>query len=100
MSAAHQPPKPQSAPTMSAPHDSDSATQALAASIYNQLVKEAVVISITDAGSSASITANPEGLAKISFKLAEVFLETGAALRASAKPKTAVFDVNQMDFGG
>lgn len=99
MSAAHHPPKPPSAPTMSAPQDGDGAVQALAASIYIQLVKDAVVISAAAGGGNASITANPESLARISYKLAEAFIDTGDAIRASAKPKTAVFDVNQMDFG-
>jgi len=84
---------------MSAPQEGDGAVQALAASIYIQLVKDAVVISAAAGGGNASITANPESLARISYKLAEAFIDTGDAIRASAKPKTAVFDVNQMDFG-
>lgn len=99
MSAAHHPPKPVSAPTMSAPQEGDSAVQALAASIYIQLVKDAVVIGSAETGGNTTITANAESLARISYKLAEAFIDTGDAIRASAKPKTAVFDVNQMDFG-
>lgn len=100
MSTAHQAPKPATAASGgAAPQDYDNAVQALAASIYVQLVKDAVVVSVSDSGSNASISANPEALAKISYKLAETFLDTGAAIKASAKPKTEVFDVNKMDFG-
>lgn len=84
---------------MPAPTEHDIDVKTLATSIYIQLVKDAVAINITDAGSTASISANPESLAKISYKLAEVFVDTGAAIKASSKPKTVAFDVNQMDFG-
>ena len=96
MSSAHQPPKPQPATTMSAPQSGDHAVQALATSIYIQLVKEAVVI---DATHKVSVSADPAALAKLSYVLAESFIDTGEAIKASAKPKTEVFDVNKMDFG-
>ena len=84
---------------MSVPTEHDIDVKNLATSIYIQLVKDAVVFSTTDQGSTASITASPEGLATISFKLAEAFLDTSAGIKARAKPKSVAFDVNQMDFG-
>ena len=81
---------------MSTPKDGDHALQALAASIYIQLVKDAVVF---DATHKASMKADAASLAKLSYQLAESFMDTGDALKASAKPKTEVFDVNKMDFG-
>lgn len=70
----------------------------LAASIYVQLVKEAVVISVSDAGSTASITANPEALARISFKLSEAFVHASNDIKNDEKPKFAEFDVAKLDF--
>ena len=70
----------------------------LAAQIYIQLIKEAVVINVTDAGSTAALTASPEALAKMSFTLAEAFLNAGDEIKAGAQPKFAKFDVDKLDF--
>ena len=70
----------------------------LAAQIYIQLIKETVVINVTDAGGQASLTASPESLAKMSFKLAEAFLNAGDEIKAGAQPKVAKFDIDKLDF--
>ena len=70
----------------------------LAAQIYIQLIKEAVVINVTDAGSTAALTASPDSLAKMSFKLAEAFLNAGDEIKAGTQPKFAKFDVDKLDF--
>src|SRR5260221_4263318 len=70
----------------------------LAARIYIQLIKEAVAINVTDAGSTASLTASPESLAKMSFALAEAFLNAGDEIKAGTQPKFAKFDIDKLDF--
>ncbi len=66
----------------------------MAAQIYVKLASEAIVV--TDA--AAKITASPESLAKISFKLAEAFHKAEAEMKASAAPVHAKFDVDKLDF--
>ena len=66
----------------------------MAAQIYVHLASEAIVV--TDA--AAKITASPESLAKISFKLAEAFHKAEAEMKASAAPVHAKFDVDKLDF--
>ena len=66
----------------------------MAAQIYVQLASDAIVV--TDA--AAKITASPESLAKISFKLAEAFHKAEAEMKASAAPVHAKFDVDKLDF--
>ncbi len=74
------------------------AVRELAAQIYIQLVKEAVVINVTDAGSTASLTASPESLAKMSFTLADAFINAGDEIKAGTQPKVAKFDIDKLDF--
>ena len=66
----------------------------MAAKIYIQLASDAIVV--TDA--AAKISASPESLAKISFKLAEAFHKAEAEMKASAAPKHTKFDVDKLDF--
>lgn len=92
-------PKPASGSGSSAQDDGEHRhIRELAAQIYIQLVKDAVVINVTDAGSTAALTANPDSLAKMSFKLAEAFLNAGDEIKASAQPKVAKFDIDKLDF--
>ena len=66
----------------------------MAAQIYVQLASDAIVV--TDA--AAKITASPESLAKIAFKLSEAFHKAEAEMKASAAPVHAKFDVDKLDF--
>ena len=66
----------------------------MAVQIYVKLASDAIVV--TDA--AAKITASPESLAKISFKLAEAFHKLEAEMKASAAPKHAAFDASKLDF--
>ena len=66
----------------------------MAAKIYVHLASEAIVV----ADAAAKITASPESLAKISFKLAEAFHKAEAEMKASAAPVHAKFDVDKLDF--
>ena len=66
----------------------------MAAQIYISLVNGAIVV----ADDTAKIAANPEGLAKVSFKLAEAFNKVESESKANAKPKNQAFDVNTLDF--
>ncbi len=66
----------------------------MAIQIYINLASNAIVV--TDA--TAKITASPESLAKISFKLAEAFQKLETEMKASAAPKHAAFDVDKLDF--
>ncbi len=92
-------PQPAAASSSAAPDDhGHGAVRELAAQIYIQLVKEAVVINVTDAGSTASLTASPESLAKMSFTLAEAFINAGDEIKAGTQPKFAKFDVDKLDF--
>jgi hypothetical protein len=50
---------------------------------------------VTD--SAAQIKANPENLAKISFKLAEAFQRVSAALAQESGPKNQGFDMQGVD---
>lgn len=65
----------------------------LAARIYMELICRNVVV--TD--SAAQIKANPENLAKISFKLAEAFQRVSAAVTQESGPKNQGFDVQGVD---
>lgn len=65
----------------------------LAAKIYMELICRNVVV--TD--SAAQIKANPENLAKISFKLAEAFQRVSAALAQESGPKNQGFDMQGVD---
>ena len=66
----------------------------MAALIYVQLVNAQVAVS----DDSVKIATNPEGLAKVSFKLAEAFHKAERDIHASAAPTSVKFDVNKLDF--
>ncbi len=66
----------------------------MAAQIYVQLVNAQVAVS----DEAVKIATNPEGLAKVSFKLAEAFHKAERDLIASAAPTSVKFDVNKLDF--
>jgi hypothetical protein len=75
-------------------HNEHDPVREMAAKIYVQLASDAIVV--TDA--AAKISASPESLAKISFKLAEAFHKAEAEMKASAAPKHTKFDVDKLDF--
>ena len=66
----------------------------MAIQIYINLASNAIVVS----DATAKITASPESLAKISFKLAEAFQKLETEMKASAAPEHAAFDVDKLDF--
>lgn len=82
-----------SAPSIVAPAD---ARRDLAASIYIELVCRNVVVTET----AAQIKSNPENLARISFKLAEAFLQVDTALKESSMPKNQDFDMKAAELPG
>jgi len=61
----------------------------LASSIFIELVCRNVVVT----ESAAKINANPENLARISFKLAETFQRVDVELKAPTQPKNQEFDM-------
>jgi len=71
---------------------SDAATD-LAAKIYIELVCRNVVVT----EGAAQIKANPENLAKISFKLADAFLRAEVEVKGSNAPKNQTFDMQDVD---
>lgn len=66
----------------------------MAAQIYVQLVHAQVAVT----GDAVKVATNPEGLAKVSFKLAEAFHKAEKEINASAVPTSVKFDVNKLDF--
>lgn len=68
---------------------------ALAARIYVQLVTDAV--GYTD--KEVNIKANPENIARVSFKLAEAFQKIEDERLAATRPKSTALDVGQINFG-
>jgi hypothetical protein len=66
----------------------------MAAQIYVRLVNAQVTVN----GDAVKIASNPEGLAKVSFKLAEAFHKAEREINASAVPTSVKFDVNKLDF--
>lgn len=75
-------------------HNEHDPVRDMAAKIYIQLASDAIVVS----DAAAKISASPESLAKISFKLAEAFHKAEAEMKASAAPKHTKFDVDKLDF--
>jgi hypothetical protein len=65
----------------------------LAAKIYIELICRNVVVT----ENAAQIKTNPESLAKISFKLAEVFQRVGVEVRAPSQPKNQEFEMKVAD---
>jgi hypothetical protein len=68
----------------------------LASSIFVELVCRNVVVT----ESAAKITANPENLARISFKLAETFQRVDLELKAPTQPKNQEFDMKAAHLPG
>jgi hypothetical protein len=68
----------------------------LAAKIYIELICRNVVV----IDNAAQIKSNPESLAKISFKLAEVFQRVGVEVKAPSLPKNQEFDMRAADISG
>lgn len=68
----------------------------LAAQIYVEIVGRAVVL--TD--NTAQMKSNPEGLAKLSFKLAQAFQNTGVDVKTAEAPPVGKFDVQLSDIAG
>ncbi|HKQ23724.1 MAG TPA: hypothetical protein VJT81_04675 [Burkholderiales bacterium] len=68
----------------------------LAAKIYIELICRNVVVT----ENAAQIKTNPEGLAKISFKLAGVFQRVGVEINAPTLPKNQEFDMKVADISG
>lgn len=66
----------------------------MAVQIYIKLASDAIVV----ADAAVKITASPESLAKISFKLAEAFQKHENEVKAKAAPQHAAFDANKLDF--
>jgi hypothetical protein len=71
----------------------ENATIDLAARIYIELICRNVVVT----EGAAQIKSNPENLAKISFKLAEVFQRVTAEVKSSSAPKNQEFEVQSAD---
>lgn len=83
--AAHNPPAPPADPI-----------RELATKIYVELICRNVTV--TD--NAAKITANPENLAKICFKLADAFQRAEFEIRAASMPKNQEYDLRATDLTG
>jgi hypothetical protein len=68
----------------------------LASQIFVELVCRNIVV--TD--SAAKVNANPENLARISFKLAETFNRVDVELKAPSMPKNQEFDMKAASLPG
>jgi hypothetical protein len=68
----------------------------LASSIFIELICRNVVVT----ESAAKINANPENLARISFKLAETFQRVDSELKAPTQPKNQEFDMKGASLPG
>ena len=68
----------------------------LASSIFVELVCRNVVVT----EGAAKINANPENLARISFKLAETFQRVDVELKAPTQPKNQEFDMKAASLPG
>jgi hypothetical protein len=69
--------------------------QDMAGRIYIQMLTDAVVI----ANNNATISVNPEALAKISFRLAEDFFKVADGVHEGTKPANKTLDLDKVDFG-
>ena len=69
--------------------------QDMAGRIYIQMLGDAVVL----ANNTATISVNPESLAKISFKLAEDFFKVAETVHEDTKPANKTLDLDKVDFG-
>ena len=70
-----------------------SASTDLAARIYADLVCRNLLVTESEVQSKA----NPESLARMSFRLAEVFLRVDAELKGANAPKNQSFDMQDVD---
>jgi hypothetical protein len=68
----------------------------LATRIYVELVSR----NVTMVDGSAKMSANPDTVAKISFKLAEAFDRAERELRAATQPRNQDFDLRATDLTG
>jgi hypothetical protein len=68
----------------------------LAVRIYVELVCRSVTLTDT----SAKMTANPDNVAKVSFKLAEAFDRAERELKAASMPKNQDYDLRATDLTG
>ncbi len=82
-----------SAPASVAPADP---VRDLASRIFVELVCRNIVV--TD--SAAEVKCSPENLAKISFKLADVFQRVDVAIKAPSLPKNQEFDMKAASLPG
>jgi hypothetical protein len=82
-----------SAPAIERPADS---LRELASDIFVELACRNVVVTET----AAQVKANPENLARISFKLAEAFQRMAAELKAPSAPKNQSFDMKAASLPG
>jgi hypothetical protein len=82
------------------PNDTQSAAPPgvldMAASLYVRIMGDAVTI--TD--KTPSLAANPDVVARVSFKLAEAFYKVDTERQAAFQPKSTALDVGQINFGG
>lgn len=67
----------------------------LAASLFVRIMGD----SVTMTDKTPSLTASPDVVARISFKLAEAFYKVDAERVSLAQPKSTSLDVGQIDFG-
>ena len=68
----------------------------LAAQIYVEIIGRAVVL----ADNNAQMKSSPEGLAKLSFRLAEAFQSIGVEVKTAEAPPVGKFDVKLSDIAG
>jgi len=68
----------------------------LASRIFVELVCQNVVVT----ENAAQVKANPENLARISFKLAETFQRVDTELKAPSMPKNQAFDMKAASLPG
>jgi hypothetical protein len=68
----------------------------LASEIFVKLICRNIVVTET----AAQVKANPENLARISFKLAEAFQRIDAELKAPSAPKNQSFDMKAASLPG
>lgn len=67
----------------------------LARSLYVNLVTEAVQFK----EQGLSMSASPENLVQLSYKLAEAFNKVAQERAVAAKPKASTLDLGKIDFG-
>ena len=68
----------------------------LAADIFAELACRHIAV----ADGAVKVTGNPEQIARISFKLAEIFQRVDAELKAPSAPKNQSFELRATDLPG